>query len=96
LDEVGNLSPEVQATLLSVIQERKFKKVGGNKEIQVDVRIIVASNEIFTGSLSQRKFREDYISSFNEFLHQSASTKKPKEDIPLFADFLFNKKLLKN
>jgi two-component system response regulator HydG len=59
LDEVANLSYEIQAALLRVIQERKFKRVGGNKETDVDVRIIVASNEDLQESYRRGKFRED-------------------------------------
>jgi two-component system response regulator HydG len=91
LDEVGNLSPEVQATLLRVIQERKFKRVGGNKEIQVDVRIIVASNENLQESYRRGKFREDLYHRFNEFSINLPSLRNRKEDILLFADFFLKK-----
>jgi two-component system response regulator HydG len=91
LDEVGNLSPEVQATLLRVIQERKFKKVGGNKEIQVDVRIIVASNENLQEAYRKGKFREDLYHRFNEFSISLPPLRSRKEDIPLFADFFLQK-----
>ena len=59
LDEIGNLSPDVQAALLRVIQERKFKRIGGNKEMPVDVRIIVASNENLKDAYLRGRFRED-------------------------------------
>ena len=91
LDEVGNLSPEVQATLLRVIQERKFKRVGGNKEIQVDVRIIVASNENLQESYRRGKFREDLYHRFNEFSINLPPLRNRKEDIRLFADFFLKK-----
>ena len=91
LDEVGNLTPEVQATLLRVIQERKFKKVGGNKEIQVDVRIIVASNENLQESYRKGKFREDLYHRFNEFSISLPPLRSRKEDISLFADFFLQK-----
>jgi len=91
LDEVGNLSSEVQATLLRVIQERKFKKVGGNKEIQVDVRIIVASNENLQDAYRKGKFREDLYHRFNEFSISLPPLRSRKEDILLFADFFLKK-----
>jgi two-component system, NtrC family, response regulator HydG len=91
LDEVGNLSPEVQATLLRVIQERKFKKVGGNKEIQVDVRIIVASNENLQEAYRKGKFREDLYHRFNEFSISLPPLRSRKDDIQLFADFFLKK-----
>src|SRR5947207_2333054 len=91
LDEVGNLSPEVQATLLRVIQERKFKKVGGNKEIQVDVRIIVASNENLQEAYRKGKFREDLYHRFNEFSISLPPLRSRRQDIPAFADFFLQK-----
>src|SRR3954452_20353958 len=67
LDEVANLSSEIQASLLRVIQERKFKRIGGNKEMEVDVRIIVATNENLQEAYRAGKFREDLYHRFNEF-----------------------------
>ena len=63
LDEVANLSPEIQAALLRVIQERKFKRVGGTKEMDVDVRIIVASNENLQEAYQERKIQGRSLSS---------------------------------
>src|SRR5687767_9536506 len=91
LDEVGNLSPEVQATLLRVIQERKFKRVGGNKEIQVDVRLIVASNENRSEEHRKGKFREDLYHRFNEFSINLPPLRSRKEDILDFAEFFLAK-----
>lgn len=91
LDEVANLSIEVQASLLRVIQERKFKRVGGNKERSVDVRIIVASNENLREAYHKGKFREDLFHRFNEFSIYLPPLRDRKEDIPLFADFFLQK-----
>ena len=91
LDEVANLSPEVQASLLRVIQERKFKRVGGNKELPVDVRIIVASNENLQEAYRKGKFREDLYHRFNEFSINLPPLRMRKTDIPLFADFFLTK-----
>lgn len=91
LDEVGNLSVEVQATLLRVIQERKFKRVGGNKEKEVDVRIIVASNENLRDAYRRGKFREDLYHRFNEFSINLPPLRTRKEDIPAFAEFFLEK-----
>ena len=91
LDEVSNLSPEVQAALLRVIQERKFKRVGGTKEMDVDVRIIVASNENLQDSYKKGKFREDLYHRFNEFSINLPPLRERKVDIPLFADFFLDK-----
>ncbi len=91
LDEVGNLSLDVQATLLRVIQERKIKRVGGNKEMNVDVRIIVASNENLQEGYRKGKFREDLYHRFNEFSINLPPLRSRKEDILLFADFFLAK-----
>ncbi len=91
LDEVANLSYEVQASLLRVIQERKFKRVGGNKEMPVDIRIIVASNENLQEAYRKGKFREDLYHRFNEFSINLPALRNRKKDIPLFADFFLQK-----
>ena len=87
LDEVANLSLDIQASLLRVIQERKFKRVGGNKEINADVRILVASNENLQDAYRKGKFREDLYHRFNEFSINIPPLRERKEDIPLFAHF---------
>jgi two-component system, NtrC family, response regulator HydG len=87
LDEVANLSLDIQASLLRVIQERKFKRVGGNKEIYADVRILVASNENLQDAYRRGKFREDLYHRFNEFSINIPPLRERKEDIPLFAHF---------
>jgi two-component system response regulator HydG len=99
LDEVANLSSEIQASLLRVIQERKIKRIGGNKEIDVDVRIIVATNENLQDAYKHGKFREDLYHRFNEFSIQLPPLRERRNDIPSFADFFLqktNKELGKN
>ena len=91
LDEVANLSAEIQASLLRVIQERKFKRVGGNKEIETDVRVIVASNENLQDAFRKGRFREDLYHRFNEFSIHLPPLRNRKDDIPLFADFFLKK-----
>ena len=91
LDEVTNLSYEIQAALLRVIQERKFKRVGGTKEMDVDVRIIVASNENLQDAYRRGKFREDLYHRFNEFSINLPPLRNRKIDIPLFAEFFLDK-----
>ncbi len=90
LDEVGNLPMDVQVTLLRVIQERKFKRVGGNKDTTVDVRIIVASNENLKEAYMAGKFREDLYHRFNEFSIHIPPLRSRKTDIPLFAKFFLD------
>jgi two-component system response regulator HydG len=91
LDEVSNLSYDIQATLLRVIQERKFKKVGGNKEFPLDIRIIVASNESLQDAVQNGRFREDLYFRFNEFTINIPPLRNRREDIPLFAEFFLDK-----
>src|SRR6185369_4071810 len=91
LDEVANLSAEIQASLLRVIQERKFKRVGGNKEIDIDIRVIVASNENLQDAYRKGRFREDLYYRFNEFSINLPPLRNRKDDIPLFADFFLQK-----
>jgi two-component system response regulator HydG len=91
LDEVANLTYEVQASLLRVIQERTIKRVGGNKEMPVDVRIIVASNENLQDAYRKGKFREDLYHRFNEFSINLPPLRERKKDIPLFANFFLEK-----
>ena len=67
LDEVGNLSYEIQAALLRTVQERKVKRIGSTKEINLDVRIIIATNENLLDSIQKGRFREDLYHRFNEF-----------------------------
>lgn len=87
LDEVANLPIDVQAALLRVIQERKFKRVGGTKEMSLDIRIIVASNENLQEAYRKGKFREDLFHRFNEFSIHIPALRDRREDILPFADF---------
>lgn len=91
LDEVANLSKDVQASLLRVIQERKFKRIGGTKETDVDVRIIVASNENLQEAYQIGKFREDLYHRFNEFSIKLPPLRERGSDIELFANFFLEK-----
>ena len=91
LDEVANLGLDIQATLLRVIQERKFKRVGGTKEMDLDIRIIVASNENLQDAYHKGKFREDLYHRFNEFSINLPPLRQRRQDIPLFAQFFLDK-----
>ncbi|MGV3604073.1 MAG: sigma-54-dependent transcriptional regulator [Dyadobacter fermentans] len=85
LDEVSNLSYEIQVALLRVVQERKMRRIGGSKEIDLDVRIIVASNERLLDSARNGKFREDLYYRFNEFTIEVPALRNRKDDLMLFA-----------
>lgn len=99
LDEIGNLSYENQIQLLRALQERKIKPVGSNKEIEVDIRIITATNEDLREAVRNGDFREDLYHRINEFSIQSPSLIDRNEDLMIFADFFLekaNKQLNKN
>lgn len=86
LDEVANLSYDIQVSLLRVIQERKVKRIGGNKEIDLDVRILVASNENLWEAVQKGRFREDLYHRFNEFSIHIPPLRTRHGDLMLFAD----------
>lgn len=86
LDEIGNLSYENQIKLLRVIQERQFKKVGGAKDITVDVRIIVATNENLLEAISNGDFREDLYYRLNEYKIELLPLRNRAEDLMIFAE----------
>jgi two-component system, NtrC family, response regulator HydG len=85
LDEIGNLSYEVQIQLLRAIQERKIRKIGGNKEIDIDVRIIAATNENLISQAGEGAFREDLYHRLNEFTLQAIPLRNRKADMEQFA-----------
>lgn len=85
LDEVGNLSYEIQAALLRTVQERRIKRIGSTKEIDLDVRIIVATNENFVEAMQNGRFREDLYHRFNEFSIHLPPISQRGKDIMAFA-----------
>jgi two-component system response regulator HydG len=91
LDEIGNLSYDIQVALLRVVQERKMRRVGGLKDIELDVRIIVASNERLSEAAKKGKFREDLYHRFNEFSIDVPALRNRQEDIMMFAQFFLEK-----
>jgi two-component system response regulator HydG len=86
LDEVANLPYEVQTSLLRVVQERKLKRIGGNKEIDLDVRIVIASNENLAEAYKKGLFREDLYHRFNEFSIHVPPLRERGKDIMVFAE----------
>lgn len=85
LDEIANLSYDIQVSLLRVIQERKMRRIGSNKDINLDVRIIVASNEKLWDAARKGKFREDLYHRFNEFSIEVPPLRARKGDLMTFA-----------
>ncbi len=86
LDEVANLGYDIQVSLLRVVQERKMRRIGGVKDTELDVRIIVASNEQLWDSARKGKFREDLFHRFNEFSIDVPPLRQRPDDIMLFAN----------
>jgi two-component system response regulator HydG len=85
LDEIANLSYDIQVSLLRVVQERKMRRVGGTRDIELDVRIIIASNEKLWEATRKGKFREDLYHRFNEFSIDVPPLRERKDDIMVFA-----------
>jgi two-component system response regulator HydG len=99
LDEIGNLSYEIQMKLLRALQERKVRRIGSNKDIDVNVRILVATNEDLSVSVENGNFREDLYHRLNEFKITVPSLRNRTEDIELFANYflkLSNEELSKD
>lgn len=90
LDEVGNLSYEVQIQLLRALQERKIRPIGSNKELQVDIRLVTATNEDLEQAIEKGNFREDLYHRINEFTLRMPRLKDRYEDILLFANFFLD------
>jgi two-component system response regulator HydG len=90
LDEVGNLSYANQIQLLRALQERKIKPVGSNTEIEVDVRIISATNEDLLLAVSKGTFREDLYHRLNEFSIHIPSLAERKEDLFLYTEYFLD------
>lgn len=90
LDEIGNLSYEVQIQLLRALQERKIRPVGSNKEITVDVRLVSATNEDLEQAIEKGTFRQDLFHRINEFPLRMPELKDRREDILLFANFFLD------
>lgn len=90
MDEIGNLSYDNQIKLLRVIQERKIKRIGANKDTAIDVRILVATNEDLSKALKEGRFREDLYHRLNEFKISLLPLRERKEDILTFANHFLN------
>ena len=91
LDEIGTMSPETQAKILRVLQDRKFMHLGGVQEIQVDVRIIAATNIDLQQAVREGKFREDLYYRLNVITIDLPPLRSRSEDIPLLAEHFLNK-----
>ncbi len=87
LDEIGDLHEDLQAKLLRFLQEREFERIGGDKTIKVDVRLIAATNQNLAQLIKEKKFREDLYYRLSVIPIQLPPLRERKEDIPFLIDF---------
>ena len=91
LDEIGDMSPDLQVKLLRVLQEQSFERVGSTKPLKVDVRIIAATNKNLQHAIRDGKFREDLFYRLNVIPIQVPPLRERKSDIPLLKDFFLSR-----
>ena len=90
LDEIGDMSLAAQAKVLRVLQERKLSRVGSDKDITVDVRVVAATNKNLQDEIAKGNFREDLYHRLSVIVIKVPSLDERKDDIPLLIDYFVN------
>jgi two-component system response regulator AtoC len=91
LDEIGEISPPLQAKLLQVLQDREFSRLGGKKDVKVDVRVLVATNRNIEQAVQEGRFREDLFYRLNVVNITIPPLRERREEIPIFIEYFLNK-----
>ncbi len=90
LDEIGNLGYETQVQLLRALQERRIRPVGSNREIDIDIRLVAATNEDLEAAIARGSFRADLYHRINQFTLRMPELQHMREDISLYAEFFLD------
>jgi Nif-specific regulatory protein len=91
LDEIGEMSPSIQAKFLRVLEGHSFERVGGSQQIKVDVRVIAATNRDLSAAVKSGAFRDDLYHRLNVVAITPPALRERREDIPILADFFLRK-----
>ena len=91
LDEIGDISPELQPKLLRAVQEQEFERLGSSRTIQVNVRLIAATHRDLEAMIQEQKFREDLFYRLNVFPIEIPPLRERREDIPLLVNYFVSK-----
>jgi two-component system response regulator PilR (NtrC family) len=90
-DEIGEMSPTMQVKLLRVLQDRRFRRLGGTEEVQADIRVIAATNQDLQKMVAENRFREDLYYRINVIHLDLPPLRERREDVPLLADHFLAK-----
>ena len=91
LDEIGELTPDMQIALLRILQEKEFERVGGNRTIHADVRVIAATNRDLQREVGEGHFRADLYYRLNVFPIHSPALRQRNDDIPILVDYFISR-----